>query len=608
MSVKKQTRRAGSRTRGAIGGLGILVACTLAAVPAFAADGFTEAQKTATYSSDATASTGDSSAPSADNWSVRMMDVFQNLRTDRGPGGNAAVMDYNDELTSEINRTASKAQVQRAIVDQYQDMSVSMGDAFGKKLGAIYAEAIADGELPKVTWLLNKEGGKLGSTSSTNPPKNYFDYDRPYIRLDKTKDLVYRDKEGGDAWGSTSGSFPSGHTSQAYWQGTALAEMLPELAPQILARTAEAGNNRVVMAAHYPLDVISGRMMGQKIIALRLADPAMRALVDEAADELRGVLERGCGDTLENCIKKDVPYLPTDKALAYYEEHLGYGFPDIGPKGEKVVVPAGAEELLVSSHPDLTPAQRRQVLALTAEDSGNPLDVGEQESWQRMNLAAAMAAKVTVKADGSVVIGDGSVEPTPQPQPSPGPQPEPTPTPEPTPAPTAEPTPAPAPTGSPEPTPAPQPTLPSTGGTPGAPVANGDDLPAAAEGGIQASVRGDRVVVSGLTAGERYSGFLYSTPTALGQVTADAAGAASFALPNDVEPGAHRVAVVDESGDLVGWAAVTVSSGAVAAADGDELASTGGQAGPLWVAGSAGAALLALGTVLVMRRRRSETA
>ena len=137
MSVKRQTRRAGARTGVAIGGLGILVACALTAGPAFAADGFTEAQQTATYASDATASTGDSDAPSADNWSVQMMDVFEGLRTDRGTGGNAAVMDYNDELTSEINLTASDAQVKRAIVDQYEDMSVSMGDGFGKKLGAI---------------------------------------------------------------------------------------------------------------------------------------------------------------------------------------------------------------------------------------------------------------------------------------------------------------------------------------------------------------------------------------------------------------------------------------------------------------------------------------
>ncbi|MEU2204956.1 LPXTG cell wall anchor domain-containing protein [Microbacterium oleivorans] len=72
------------------------------------------------------------------------------------------------------------------------------------------------------------------------------------------------------------------------------------------------------------------------------------------------------------------------------------------------------------------------------------------------------------------------------------------------------------------------------------------------------------------------------------------------------DEGRHRVAVVDESGELVGWASVTVAAEEVVAV-GDELASAGGQSGPVWIAGGAGAALLALGALLVMRRRRSAT-
>jgi 5'-nucleotidase len=224
---------------------------------------------------------------------------------------------------------------------------------------------------------------------------------------------VLVDKEGGDAWGSRSGAFPSGHTSQAFWQGTALATLLPELSAQILARTAEAGDNRIVIGAHYALDVISGRMMGQKIVQLRLADPEFAALMDEASEELHAVLEDGCGDTLENCIAADEPYLSTDEALAYYEKKLGYGFPLTGETGQPVTVPAGAESLLRSSHPELTDEQRRQVLALTATDSGHPLDEGEEESWQRLNLAAAMNADVTVNEDGSASLGttdDGTTD------------------------------------------------------------------------------------------------------------------------------------------------------------------------------------------------------
>lgn len=401
--------------------LGVIGTTAFGAAPASAAadGGFTDEQLTREYSSNATTDTGDADAPDPGNWSIQMMDVFDSLRTDGdfASTGNAEVMAHNDAVTIEINTTSSMPQHERAIVDQYGDMALTMADGLGEQLGAIYAEAWEAGDLPKTQALLTKSGGLIGWHASTNPAKNFFDFDRPYLQLnplDENGDPVTTleeggqihliDKEDGDAWGSRSGAFPSGHTSQANWQGAALATMLPELAPQILARTAEAGDNRIIIGAHYALDVISGRMMGQKIVQLRLADEEFAALVDEASVELHALLEARCGDTLENCIAADTPYLTTGEALAYVEEKLSYGFPLTGETGQPVTVPDGAESLLRSSHPDLTDEQRRQVFALTAIDSGHPLDEGEEESWQRLNLAAAMAADVVVNADGTVSL------------------------------------------------------------------------------------------------------------------------------------------------------------------------------------------------------------
>lgn len=397
--------------------VGVALATLFGGVAAQAATGFTEEQLAAVYDSDATTSTGDARNPDPNNWSVQMMDVFNGLRVDGdfAATGNASVMAHNEAVTVGINTGAGAAQHDRAIVDQYGDMSLTMADGLGATLGAIYADAMAAGELPKTQALLRKDGGRIGYFASTNPPKNFFDYPRPYLMLNMVDGtlvtsveaggkLILVDREGGDAWGSRSGAFPSGHTSQAYWQGTALATLLPELAPQILARTAEAGDNRIVMGAHWALDVISGRMMGQKIVQLRLADPAFAMLMDEASSELRALLEQRCGGSLASCIAADTPYLSTDAALAYSTEKLSYGFPLTGLTGQPFVVPAGAESLLRTSHPELTDAQRRQVLALTAIDSGHPLDVGEQEGWQRLNLAAAMAAELVVHADGSVSL------------------------------------------------------------------------------------------------------------------------------------------------------------------------------------------------------------
>ena len=375
-------------------GLGVMLS-TLFASAASAAEPFTPEELAYNYPSNATYDY------------IPIMDLFTDIVANQ-----PAVIAQNDSTTKRINNTATQTESDRAIVDQYADMSLSMSDGLGANLGTIYATAMEAGELPKTQSLVAKSGGLVGYYSSTNPAKDYFDYDRPYIRFES--ELTYRDKEGGDAWASTSGAYPSGHTSQAYWQGTTLATLLPELAPQILARTSEAGNNRIVMAAHYPLDVMGGRMMGQNIVERRWSDPEFRVLFEAASAELHTVLEAGCGAALADCIAADTPYLSDEAALAVYEERMTYDFVQTSAADQDVTLPAGAESLLISSHATLTDAQRRQVLELTSIDSGYPLDEGTNGSWQRLNLAAAMVADVTVNADGTISLAADEVptEPT----------------------------------------------------------------------------------------------------------------------------------------------------------------------------------------------------
>ena len=66
--------------------------------------------------------------------------------------------------------------------------------------------------------------------------------------------------------------------------------------------------------------------------------------------------------------------------------------------------PRIAASLLRTSHLSLTEAQRRQMLELTAIDSGYPLDLSvlSTSSWQRIDLCAAMSARVQTRRDGSV--------------------------------------------------------------------------------------------------------------------------------------------------------------------------------------------------------------
>ncbi len=89
---------------------------------------------------------------------------------------------------------------------------------------------------------------------------------------------------------------------------------------------------------------------------------------------------------------------------------MTYGFSQTGEAGHALDAPSDAAALPHHRLPDLTAEQRAQVLEQTATDSGYPLALTASggPAWQRINLAAAMAADVVVNADGSVTVTDFS--------------------------------------------------------------------------------------------------------------------------------------------------------------------------------------------------------
>jgi peptidoglycan/xylan/chitin deacetylase (PgdA/CDA1 family) len=67
-------------------------------------------------------------------------------------------------------------------------------------------------------------------------------------------------------------SYPSGHTTHGYAEGILLALLVPERYTQMVARAAEYGNNRIVIGAHYAMDVIGGRTLALYDLAQLLAN------------------------------------------------------------------------------------------------------------------------------------------------------------------------------------------------------------------------------------------------------------------------------------------------------------------------------------------------
>ena len=319
------------------------------------------------------------------------------------------VMKQNLETTVRINNGAADKPdvIKRAQMDAAADQAGvlnAVADSLGAELGGHFRAALRENRLPKTIFLLGN--GYLaragGLASSTLFEKEYFGYQRPFVVAPQR---IKKYQSGPRNFYGKSKAFPSGHTNQATWVTTLLALQLPELAPQILARGSESGYNRLVMGVHYPLDVIGGRMTGTAAAADRWNDPKMRSAVKQAAAELRAELEWRAGRPLSDAIAKDEAYRSTDQAVQEYTDRMTYGFKQIQRKDAPMVVPKAALDLLLAKFPKLSYTQRASILRQTAIPAGYPLDDQSQKgSWQRLNLAAAMAANVRVGANGEVTV------------------------------------------------------------------------------------------------------------------------------------------------------------------------------------------------------------
>jgi len=214
-------------------------------------------------------------------------------------------------------------------------------------------------------------------------------------------------------------SFPSGHTTYGYMGSLILAELVPERFQQMIARAAEYGNDRILMGAHYAMDVLGGRTLATYDLAHLVAnDPAYvgrtlkhapaisdyRVALSRARSELTSALQGGCGNSMAVCAGEDIGRF-SNPAMneAFYAVTQTYNLPVVYPENAnrledvaKLAPEAGY--LLTTAFPSLTLDQADQILTETEGPGGGFLDDGSAFGvYSRLNLyaAAGKAAQVS---------------------------------------------------------------------------------------------------------------------------------------------------------------------------------------------------------------------
>jgi hypothetical protein len=216
-------------------------------------------------------------------------------------------------------------------------------------------------------------------------------------------------------------SFPSGHTTYAFTGALLLAMLVPERYQALMTRAAEYGNDRIILGAHYAMDVIAGRTLATYDMAHLLAnDPAytgltikgsstvkdFQAAVSAARGDATTILEASCGDTIPICAAADhgrFSNLADDGA--FYASTLTYGLPVVFHKnasGEENVARMAPEAgyLLTVAFPTVSLAQADQILTETEAPGGGFLDNGTPFGvYSRLDLfRAAGRAEALVAA------------------------------------------------------------------------------------------------------------------------------------------------------------------------------------------------------------------
>ncbi len=352
--------------------------------------------------------------------------------TNGGTIRNATVHNYNIDYVVKATTTRTADQATLAYFDDRRGKGYSVTDAMGPLTGAWRASTQQTTTINTVpadaTTVLYNDGGNnngvggtananfgtvvdfvnsVGANGSTEPAKRFYKYARPY-RWSSAVQVVPALLPARSPTPTTDGGFTSGHSAEAMRNALVMAYVVPERFQEILSRGLELGESRILAGMHSPLDVLSGRIHGEAVVAGNLVDPANQTLKANAYAQAHTTLMAATSTTATTYASfAQSGTLATDRFADYatnkanYIRRSTYGFPQIASTTAAAVVPKGAEVLIETRLPYLSADQRRVVLKTTALASGYPV-MDDPEGWGRLNLFAAADGYAAFK--GNVVV------------------------------------------------------------------------------------------------------------------------------------------------------------------------------------------------------------
>ncbi len=323
----------------------------------------------------------------------------------------------------------------KAVTDvvSYADATSSVNSDAGKYF---FANLTVDGKKPAspaAMAILKQVGGHsdvfgeyYGRPAGT-PGANIYGNSRPFQTEPHTSLIVgldyFSQPSDNGSYGHSpimnNPSYPSGHTTYGYTGALVLALLLPERYQEMIVRGAEYGNDRILVGAHYAMDVLAGRTLALYDMAHLLAnDPTyvghagngalaignFRDAILTAHVDLTRVLSAVCGKDVADCAYEDIGRFSNPAVNeAFYTSTQTYSLPVVYPKSARITENVGelapeAGYLLTVAFPALTLAQANRILTETEGPGGGFLDDGSPFGvYSRINLytAAGNAAALT---------------------------------------------------------------------------------------------------------------------------------------------------------------------------------------------------------------------